>query len=222
MKCSECGARCSPGLQFCAECGAPTGASHPAAAQVTRAAAGFSPRISDPAFEAYIKKSRKYTAIFGISLAVVAFVGYVIYGVSENDLSTGLLGGTVLGVIFLALTFFTIVRTKAGGTSDGTVVDKKIEKRTKSNNKTRKTQYYSEFVLTIKQDNGKIHKRSSNTADDIYDYYRVGDRVRRHPGLHHYEKYDKSGDAEILCNACMKFNPVNADVCSRCKCPVLN
>ena len=62
------------------------------------------------------------------------------------------------------------------------------------------------------------------TAEDdrtVFDYFQVGDRVRHHAGLNSYEKYDKSHDSIIFCNACATLCQISDDVCWRCKCPLL-
>ena len=48
----------------------------------------------------------------------------------------------------------------------------------------------------------------------------MGDRVRYHPDIDYYEKYDKSNDTHILCPFCNKVNPISDDVC-KCGAPVL-
>lgn len=221
MFCSDCGAQVLPGMQFCSSCGAPVDAVQPEMPQTAWIAPGFSDRINDPAFAAYIRRSRKISVIFGIAMAIIALVGFVIYGVTQENLLFGLLLGTLIGGMFLVVTLVSIVRSRSGSTWDGTVVDKKVKKRTRKQGSSGRQSRYNEYIVYVKSDDGNTHKVASTNTSAAFDYYRVGDRVRRHPGLQFYEKYDKSGDAEILCNACLQFNPVHADVCSRCKCPVL-
>ncbi len=57
--------------------------------------------------------------------------------------------------------------------------------------------------------------------DTLYNYYRIGDRVRHHAGLNSYEKYDKTRDSIIFCAACATLCDIGDDVCYRCKCPLL-
>jgi len=54
-----------------------------------------------------------------------------------------------------------------------------------------------------------------------YDYYSKGYRVRHHRGFSCYEKYDKTRDARILCIACLTFNDIEKERCSRCGCALL-
>ena len=51
---------------------------------------------------------------------------------------------------------------------------------------------------------------------EMYDYFKVGDRVRYHPAFATYEKFDKSRDSIIYCNVCSMMNPVSNDRCERC------
>jgi len=57
--------------------------------------------------------------------------------------------------------------------------------------------------------------------DTVYNYYQTGDRVRHHGGLNSFEKYDKSQDDIVFCNACASLNDINDEYCFRCNCPLL-
>ncbi|MDL2254279.1 hypothetical protein LJC49_09490 [Ruminococcaceae bacterium OttesenSCG-928-I18] len=182
---------------------------------------GYSARISDPAFAEYIQKSRKASSIFGVVLAVIVLAGFAIYGVVRGTLVFAMVIGIFLAGLFLIVTFVTLSKNKKGGTWDGEVVDKRIKKRRRASGDNGNRRSYNEYIVYVKDDKGKIHKLASASVSAVYNYYQIGERVRRHPGLQYYEKYDKTGDAEILCNACLQFNSVYADTCSQCKCPVL-
>ncbi|MDL2214462.1 hypothetical protein LJB76_02745 [Clostridia bacterium OttesenSCG-928-O13] len=182
---------------------------------------GFSSRINDPAFASYIQKSRRVSTIFMIVLAVLVFAGFAIYGLVSGNLVFALVMGGFLAVLFLVVTFVTLTKNKSGGTWDGVVVDKKIKRRRRASGDSGNRRNYNEYILYVKDDKGKTHKLGSISTSAIYEYYQVGERVRRHPGLQYYEKYDKTQDTEILCNACLRFNPVQTDICPHCNCPVL-
>ncbi|MDR3585075.1 MAG: hypothetical protein P4L59_07085 [Desulfosporosinus sp.] len=49
---------------------------------------------------------------------------------------------------------------------------------------------------------GKMYYLSTEDDATIYNYYRTGDKVRHHKSLNGLEKYYKSGDTIIFCNAC--------------------
>ncbi len=68
---------------------------------------------------------------------------------------------------------------------------------------------------------GGVKKHRWYDTPGPYSYYHIGDRVRHHKGFFFYEKYDKSKDSHIMCAACMTFNDIGLDTCTRCKCPLL-
>lgn len=188
--------------------------------------AGFSSRINDPAFEKYIKNTNRWSGIFAAILAVAAVIGFFIYGEisSEMDNPQALYIGLGLGGMFLLIALFQIIGRGTSKTWDGTVVDKKIENKSRRQNTNDNDYYWVEFieyVVFIKSDHGKKHQIKVEDDDTVYNYYQIGDRVRHHKGLNTYEKYDKSRDKYILCNACASLNDLHDDDCFRCKCPLL-
>ena len=50
--------------------------------------------------------------------------------------------------------------------------------------------------------------KSAEDDDTVFNYYQIGDKVRHHGGLNSIEKYDKSGDEIIFCNACTYLNDI--------------
>lgn len=80
---------------------------------------------------------------------------------------------------------------------------------------------YLEYTVFIRANGGKTHRIVADDDDTLYNYYRIGDRVRRHAGLNTFEKYDKTDDKFIQCNACATLCDIGDDVCFRCKCPLL-
>ena len=75
------------------------------------------------------------------------------------------------------------------------------------------------FYLTAYR--SKKHRLTAEDDRTVFDYFQVGDHVRHHAGLNSYEKYDKSQDSIIFCNACATLCQISDDVCFRCKCPLL-
>jgi len=187
---------------------------------------GFSTRINDPAFAKYIKNTNRWSAIFSLILAFAAIIGFLIYGEvsSEMDNPQALFIGMGIGGMFVIIALFQIIGRKRSKTWDGTVVDKKIEAKKRKVN-TGDNDYYWEnytlFTVAIRDDKGKIHRIRTEDDDTVYNYYQIGNRVRHHAGLNSYEKYDKSNDTVIFCNACATLNNINEDYCFRCKCPLL-
>ncbi len=220
MYCSNCGAQVSESTTFCPSCGsginqAPRSAPSPAALR------GFSPRINDPAFERYVKNSNRYSAVFSIILAAVAVIGFYIAGErgAEGMSNPGsLFIGLGIGGMFLVIALFQIRGRKRSSTWDGTVENKTIKKKTHHDQHSVET--YLEYSVIVRSDFGKKHVVKTRSTD-IYNYFNIGDRVRHHAGLKSLEKYDKSGDKFIPCNACGTLCNISEEICFRCKCPLL-
>lgn len=188
---------------------------------------GFSTRINDPTFAKYIKNTNRWSAIFSIILAVAAVVGFYIAGEKGADNMENpqaLYIGLGIGGMFLIIALFQILGRNRSVTWDGTVEDKKvkkkIDKQTYGNDDVRHEDYL-EYTVVIRSDQGKKHIIRHRNNDTIYNYYNIGDRVRHHGGLKSFEKYDKTGDKFIPCNACGTLCDIGEDYCRRCKCPLL-
>jgi hypothetical protein len=235
--CINCGAKINENAIFCSSCGTAVGVQSNQAPQPGNmggpavqgtSCVGFSPRISDPAFAKYLKNTNRYAAIFSIILAIIAVVGFTIAGEtsSEMDNPESMYIGFGIGGMFLLIALFTILGRKKSKTWDGTVVNKTVKnKHRKQNSGSDTNDYYwvdyREYTVYIQEDNGKKHKIRHEDNDTVYNYYQIGDRIRHHGRLNTYEKYDKSRDSIIFCNACASLNNINDDYCFRCKCPLL-
>ena len=225
MYCANCGTQISESTSFCPACGSGI---NQASQTVLQSAGlrGFSPRINDPAFAKYVKNSNRWAAIFSAILAVVAVIGFYIYGEvgTEMDNPGSLYIGFGIGGMFLVIALFQILGRKRSTTWDGTVEDKKIKKKTTRHDYgDDNVQYedYLEYSVIIRRDRGKRYTIKTRDNDTMYNYYQIGDRVRHHAGLNSYEKYDKTGDKFIPCNACGTLCDISEDICFRCKCPLL-
>jgi hypothetical protein len=133
--------------------------------------------------------------------------------------------GLGIGGMFLAIALLQVLGRKTSKTWDGTVINKKISSRRRKKRTGDGGYYwmnYTEYVVFIKDDRGKGHEIVVEDDNTLYNYYQIGDRVRHHGGLNSYEKYDKTGDRIIFCNACASLCDINDEVCFRCKCPLLN
>lgn len=185
--------------------------------------AGFSTRINDPAIAKYVKDSNTWSALFSIILAIAAVAGFYIYGETSSEMENpeSLYIGLTIGAMFLLIALFQIASRKRSKTWDGTVADKKVKKRRRHDKYQDCWINYLEYTVSIQADNGKMHTIRSDDDDTVYNYYKIGDKVRHHKGLNSYEKQDKSGDSIIFCNACATLNDINEDYCFRCKCPLL-
>ncbi|NCC76449.1 MAG: zinc ribbon domain-containing protein, partial [Clostridia bacterium] len=100
MFCENCGTKLSDTVRFCPECGAAQGQSapQPVASQSSRqrqapptaapleGLIGFSPKINDPAFAAYKRKSVTWSFLFASILAVIAIIAFPIYGKQSGEM----------------------------------------------------------------------------------------------------------------------------------------
>lgn len=190
---------------------------------------GYSSRINDPAFAQYVKNNNRWSAIFSVILAVAAVIGFFIYGETSSEMENpqALYIGLGIGGMFMLVALLQIVGRKRNKTWDGVVVDKTITKKnrqqsTDGGNNDYYIHYYTEYAVIVREErNGKIHQMSAEDDDTVFNYYQIGDQVRRHGGLNSYEKYNKSKDSIIFCNACGTLCDINDDHCFRCKCPLL-
>lgn len=226
MYCANCGTQISESTRFCPACGNGINQASQSTPQPANLR-GFSTRISDPAFAKYVKNTNRWSAIFSIILAVAAVIGFYIAGETGAEGMSNpesLYIGFGIGGMFLTIALFQILGRKRSRTWDGTVEDKKIKKKTKRHDYSNdNVQYedYLEYSVIIRSDQGKRHTIKSQDSDTLYNYYNIGDRVRHHAGLNSYEKYDKTGDKFIPCNACGTLCDISEDTCFRCKCPLL-
>ncbi|MBV1758041.1 MAG: hypothetical protein KMY55_09390 [Dethiosulfatibacter sp.] len=178
---------------------------------------GYSERINDPAFKKYIRNNKQWAGIFSMILAVIVIVSFAIYGhlSDEMDNPEALYIGLVIGGMFIAIGLYKIIGIKRSITWDGKVTNKLIRHK-------RKDRLYIEYIVVITEHNsGKIYELTSVDDDTVYNYYQIGDLVRHHGGLNSYEKYDKTNDTIIFCNACATLHDIQDDVCFRCHCPLL-
>ena len=184
----------------------------------------YSSKIDDPAFAKYLKDSNKWSGYFSLGLAFIVVLGFFIYGETsyEMDNPEALYIGLVIGSMFILIALFQIIGRNKSTTWDGTVVDKKIKKKSKHDKYEDSWKDYLQYQVTIKDDrSGKKHDLTADDDDTKYNYFKIGDKVRHHKGINTYEKQDKSGDTIIFCNACGSLNDMKEDYCFRCKCPLL-
>jgi len=187
----------------------------------------FSSRINDPAFAKYVQNTNRWSAIFALILALAAVVGFFVageMGVSDLENPQGLYIGLTIGGMFVLIATFQIWGRNRSKTWDGQVVDKRVEQKRRKR-QTSDDDYhwvnYWQYTVYVRSDSGKLHTIVVDDDATLYNYYAIGDRVRRHAGLMTYEKADKSRDTIIFCNACATMHDISAEYCSRCHCPLL-
>lgn len=187
---------------------------------------GYSKKINDPAFAKYQKNANRWSGIFSIGLAIVAIIGFFIYGETSGEMDNpqALFIGLGIGGMFISIATFQIISRGRNKTWDGVVAYKLVKKKQHKRGGDHDDSYYEnhlEYSVSIRSDDGKIVALTAEDDDTVYNYYQNGDRVRHHGGLNTFEKYDKSKDDLIFCNACANLNDMNDDYCFRCHCPLL-
>ena len=187
---------------------------------------GFSQRINDPAFKQYQKNRALWTIYFALGISVIAVIGFYLYGVYSSEMYNpeAIYVGIVIAGMFLLIAFYKIMNYRISGTWDGVVVDKKTEQKQRKKYTTDEDydwEEYKVYNIIIQSDTGKIHTIRGEDDDTLHNYFKIGDRVRHHGGLNSFEKYDKSKDTIIFCNACGSMNNIDEDYCLRCNCPLL-
>ena len=226
MYCIKCGANIQVNSKFCSACGYDVQTPRQNKGEGKEKLVGFSSRINDPAFTGYVKNSKRWSAIFSLVLAIVAIISFYIYGEKspEMDNPQALYIGIGIGSMFIFIATIQIIGRSRSKTWDGIVIDKKVQDKRKkryTNNNDYYWENYKEYTVSIKRDDGRVEECATEDDDTKYNYYQIGDRVRHHEGLNTYEKYDKSRDAIIFCNACASLHNIEDDYCFRCKCPLL-
>ena len=193
-----------------------------------RGSVGYSSRINDPAFKKYLKNSNRWSLLFSLIIAIVAVVGFYIYGETSSEMENpqALYIGFGIGGMFILVALFQVLGRKKSRTWDGTVVDKTVKnKRRRQSTGADENDFYwveyTEYKVIIRSEQGKKYEITAEDDTTLYDYYQIGDKIRHHAGLNSYEKYDKSKDSIIFCGACGSLNQIEDDFCHRCKCPLL-
>ncbi len=174
----------------------------------------YSNRINDPAFAKYLADSDRYAKIFSYILATAAVLGFYLYGElsPEMDNPEALYIGMGIGGMFIAIALITNQTKKGAKTWDGKVYDKQVEKKRRRRNAADMDYHMKEYLLfkvIFQSNDGKTHEISAENDDTLHNYYRIGERVRYHGGLRSFEKYDKSKDTIIFCNACASMNEMS-------------
>lgn len=224
MYCRNCGTQLSNDIKFCDACANELNKTTQERSQPVKLR-GFSLRINDPAFAKYIKNSNRWSAIFSLILAFAAVIGFYINGETSIEMNNpeSLYIGFVIGSLFLLIALIQILKRKYCKSWDGIVEHKEIKKKRKKQNIDDDFRYEDclEYLVIIRNDKGKYYEIKVENDDTLYNYYHIGDWVRYHAALKSYEKFDKTGDSFIPCNACGTLCDINDDHCYRCKCPLL-
>ncbi len=224
--CSACGVELPEGAAFCIDCGTAMNPTAPEPIEPSQATSstppqggtglvGFSDRCYSPEILAVAQKNKRFGVKFMFVLVAVPLIGFPIAGLMMDDMPFGesLVIGVGIALVMLILNLLALRRTKQP-MWEGVVVNQYSKQEYKHRDS---TETYTEYTTAIHTDAGKkktIVERDSRRH--MYDYLSVGDRVRFHPMLGTYEKYDKSKDRIIYCNVCTVMNPIQNDRCKWC------
>ncbi len=186
----------------------------------------YSSRITDPSFAKYLKNSKTWSFLFAWILALIAIIGFYIYGETSPEMNNpqAILIGAGVGSMFLFIALIQTFGRRTSKTWDGIVIDKKIQAKRNGKNVASNDLNlidYNLYLVIIKSEDGKLYDLSAKEDDTVYNYYKINDKVRHHKGLNSFEKYDKSSDTIVFCNACASLNDINDEYCFRCNCPLL-
>ena len=179
---------------------------------------GWSDVANSPEMVETIKKNRRSAMGWTWVFTLLFPVGFLIAGLLSDEvpLNEALIIGIGLGLLILAINLWRIAGMKKP-VWDGVVMKKVEKKRYKRDNDDGSSQSYMEYIVLIRTERGKKKRIvERQRGRDMYDYLDVGDRVRYHPALETYEKYDKSKDQVIYCNVCRLRNSIRNDRCERC------
>jgi hypothetical protein len=173
----------------------------------------YSLKIHDPRFDKYLKNTKDYRYQFGFALAIIAIVGFYLYGEMSDEMDNpeALYIGLGIGGMFFLIGIYAALSVKKTPTWDGEVVEKEIIEKEKS----------TDFVVYIEDQKHQKHEIRSENDATLYNYYKIGEKVRYHGKLRSYEKFDKSNDEIIFCNACAFMHEIDEHICRNCGCPLL-
>lgn len=180
---------------------------------------GWSDVANSPEMVETIKKNRRSAMGWTCVFTLLFPVGFLIAGLLSDEvpLNEALIIGIGLGLLILAINLWRIAGMKKP-VWDGVVMKKVEKKRYKRDNDDGSSQSYMEYIVLIRTERGKKKRIvERQRGRDMYDYLDVGDRVRYHPALETYEKYDKSKGQVIYCNVCRLRNSIRNERCDRCK-----
>ncbi len=183
----------------------------------------YSSKINDQAFDRYRQNTKNWRFGFSLIIAAIAVLGFYAYGALSSEMNNpeALQIGLTIALMFILIGFFSTRTRTNSRTWDGVVIDKSVRKTNKDIGYNGVKAERLIFTVFVKSEDGNTHEIRNEDDDTVYYYYKIGDKVRYHGSLHSYEKFDKSGDTIVFCNACAFMHDINDDVCRNCGCPLL-
>lgn len=218
MNCPKCGAQVPEGALFCRECGTALPTPGDAVPQPAVGRVGFSDAFESPEIAAALAKNNRITLITCAALVVIPFVGFLIWGAVADKMKTALPTGLIVSLIFLITALIVLLKKKLSRPFDGVIAEKRI--RSSMQKRGRHYRSTPNYILYINTDEGK--KKKKKVQGTVFEYLHEGDRVRYHPEFPQpFEKYDKSGETEVLCMFCGALSPVQSSTCKLCRNPLV-
>ena len=220
--CWNCGDRMEKNRDQCPACGAyyHTPDKYGNLEALGAGGIGWFEQTNHPTFKIYKGKVKKVASVWAIGLSIIVPSALVLSGQIDLD-KMGIIN--ILAVVALfwlfSLLFSMSGRSKANW--EGIVENKEILQKTrtrKDNDGHRYTEHYTEYVVSIRKQNGSIVQLKWEDSPTLYDYYRIGDYLRYHGNkyLRCYEKYDKTLDPVLYCAACGNQRDARDNFCGRC------
>ena len=179
---------------------------------------GFSKVISTPEF---IKKHRQYNLkMLLISLIVIPLpVVLLVITKSTSDKESLVFGSGVS--LFLAFIFAIVFLAKAYKKPwEGVIISKDVEYRVR--HKKYGSETYEVYVLKVSTDSGELkYIQEYDSPGFYYKHFNVDERIKYHPSISYYEKYDKTKDKELLCPFCSTVSSITSKKCKKCGTPLI-
>ncbi len=173
---------------------------------------GYSQRINDTAVKAFLKKNTRATQIFIAVIAVIALVAIIIF--ARDDLEIALLTWAIVLAFTLLLSFKGGRKNKKAW--DGRLEEKRIIQKV-YNEEGVHSQVTNTPTLFFRTTSGKTEKvelTEGAEGDKVFNYYEIGDRVRKHSNFGYPEKHEKT--ETIICVFCGKLLSIEDEKCTRC------
>ncbi len=183
---------------------------------------GYSNVINTPEF---IKKHREYNLkilLMGLAFICSPSVFIFIYGKISGDITTNeaiKFGLIFSGLFALILSLFYLGRV-LGKPWEGVIISKGVETRRRKRGKY-SYEDYEVYVITISTDSGDTkYIEERDHSGYYYQHFNVQERIKYHPSIGYYEKYDKTHEKVLLCPFCSNLVSIDKDKC-RCGAPLI-
>lgn len=181
---------------------------------------GFSERVNTDEFKQAMGKSNRTFIITMLVVGVVLapLVTLIAWLVNPQNISLMVGACLVVEAIVIIVIIVQLLKRFKGASWDGEVVEKYVAHRRSSNSQAART----EHIVKCVTDDGKKKTYKDKGRNELYEYLRIGDRVRYHPQLEYsLEKFDKTQDAYLVCPFCGTGQDIEHDYCGVCGKPLL-